>query len=385
MKFSVVHPTARVTDNFPSPWWVAFESVADNCDSPQDVEYIVVVHESRIDAFRSSDFDRFARFTVVVNRGRDCLIDQCNAGLLAAHGEIQCWTQDDLRFPPHWDSEIKKLIPDTSQLVCLQAKTDGGRTDLLMPSIMTTRLSNAIGLCCTEYLSMCADVEWSTRARMLGRVIAAPHLYFPHLHPINKTADVDEIYLLENSQQSYEVGREVFAKRKALGFPRVPFPGEDRPGETRALDVQDLPQSIAFMLPGESFRFEWLESLLELGVAVGDAGWAIQRFLGYTSSCYSTRIDMAEAVIDKAKVHRPKYVLSLDDDNLIKPDRFFRLLHFLEQNPRRGGHCGLVLDSAERAVGDVLREVLRRRWRSSSTDGIVGTLRGRANSEAYRV
>ena len=105
-------------------------------------------------------------------------------------------------------------------------------------------------------------------------------------------------------------------------------------------EVAEVPPSIAFMLPGESFRFEWLASLLELGVAVGDSGWAIQRFLGYTSSCYSTRINLTDDLLEKSKLLPPKYVFWLDDDNLIKPEQFMRLLNFLESNPQADGIVG---------------------------------------------
>jgi hypothetical protein len=326
MKFSIIHPTARVED---SGWWRAYDSVLSGCDCLEDVEYIVVVHESRAQQFIQHDYPTFARFTIVVNRGRDCLVDQCNAGLLAASGEILCGNQDDMRYPEHWDTEIRKLLPDTSVLACVKAKTDGQRHGLLtIPTICTKRLSDALGMISPEYLSVFSDDEWSGKARMMGAVIPAPYLYFQHFHPDNGTAELDDVYSLENSEQAYELGRQVFERRKALGFPRVPFPGEENV------------QSIAFMLPGESFRFEWLASLLELGVAVGNAGWSVQRFLGYTTSCYSTRINLTTDLLEKSQVARPKYVFWLDDDNLIRPDQFMRLLHFLETNPQADGIVG---------------------------------------------
>ena len=51
MKFSIIHPTARVTPAFEHPWWIAAESALLGCDSPQDVEYILNVHHSRAAAF----------------------------------------------------------------------------------------------------------------------------------------------------------------------------------------------------------------------------------------------------------------------------------------------------------------------------------------------
>ena len=124
MKFSIIHPTARLTTDFNNPWWRTALSTRENCDHPEDCEYILVVHCSRGWVGLLTGNTRFGRFTVVTNYGRDCLVDQCNAGLLAASGEIVMANQDDMRYPPHWDTEILKLLPDTSKAMCVQAHTE---------------------------------------------------------------------------------------------------------------------------------------------------------------------------------------------------------------------------------------------------------------------
>ena len=338
MKFSVIHPTARVHAEDQFPWWGAESSAQSGCDNPQDVEYILVVHESRVREFRKNRVDwegDFGRVSVVINHGRDCLVDQCNAGLLAAQGEIHIWNQDDMRYPEHWDTEILKLIPDTSQKICIQARTDGRRLDLLtLPTITTRALAHEIGALSADYTSMFSDDEFSAKARALGTVIPSK-LYFQHLHPANGTAELDPVYASENSKEAYTVGREAFNRRRALGFPRVPIGNESQV----AIQPAEAFRSIAFMLPGETFRFEWLSSLLELGIAVGNAGWGIQRFLGYSTSCYSTRINLTHDLLE-SKEQKPEYVFWLDDDNLVKPDQFLRLLQFLETHPEADGVTG---------------------------------------------
>ena len=339
MKFSVIHPTARLDRSFEHYWSHAADSVLMNCDSPEDVEYILVVHQSRElpYAWQAGIFPhRFGRFSIVTNYGRDCLVDQCNAGQLAASGEILCWNQDDMRYPKHWDSEIRKLIPDTRQKVCIQAATDGNRPDLLtLPSILTKALADEIGPISPEYDGMFSDDEGSIKMRRMGLVIPSD-LYFQHLHPVNRTAEVDAVYAMENRAEAYEIGKRVFDARRAAGFPRVILPGWERPAVSAAPETY---RSIAFMLPGESFRFEWLASLLELGIAVGNAGWAIQRYLGYCTSCYSTRINLTHDLLTSAE-QKPEYVFWIDDDNLVKPEQFMRLLSFLDSHPEVDGVTG---------------------------------------------
>ena len=217
-------------------------SARDSAGCTNDVEYIVVVHVSRLSDFWrvmqehvNMAFNRtqWGRFQVVTNFGRDCLVDQCNAGQLAAQGEIILDNQDDMRYPEHWDTEISKLIPDTSQAICIQARTDGARKDLLtIPGIQTRALMRKIGQHCPEYDGMFADDEWSAKAWLLADDVRKSSLYFEHLHPVNKTSEMDSVYVQENREQAYRSGWEVFQRRKAAGFPRIPFPDEITPAES---------------------------------------------------------------------------------------------------------------------------------------------------------
>jgi hypothetical protein len=324
MKFSIIHPTARVTDEFANPWHRAAYSAFNTCDNRREVEYIIVVHFTRISDFNlylaDAPIPEFGRATVVINYDRDCLVDQCNAGQLAATGEIQCWNQDDMRYPEHWDTEVLKLIPDTLQLVCVQAATDGARRDLLtLPTIATKRLTDAIGLLSNEYESMYSDDEWSFKARQLGVVIPASHLYFQHLHPVNGTAEVDAIYSQENRAEAYRIGRQAFERRRAAGFPRVPMPGE---GENAAPIVfeksgMELPsRTIALAIPGESHRAEWTQNFWRLFAALCNAGWNIRITPGFSTNVYQARMGITRDILKDAEaLGEPDYVLWIDDDN----------------------------------------------------------------------
>lgn len=344
MKFSIIHPTARVTPDFAHPWWLAEIAAYNHCDSPRDVEYVIVVHHSRVLNFWAGKLDvplppgihsnGWGRFVVVTNFGRDCLVDQCNAAQLASRGEIIVGNQDDMRFPEHWDTEIAKLIPDTSLPLCVQAHTDGGRKDLLtIPTIATRVLVEQIGMLSTDYESMFSDDEWSIKAWKMGGVIPS-RLYFQHLHPTNGTAKIDSVYELENRPEAYNAGWETFQRRKDLGFPRIPFPGET-PATLPAIAQAEYP-TLAMCIPGDNFSGAWLDAFLAMGMELKEAGYIVKRFRGYQSNVYQTRISLAERVIEDAKIsgEAPKYVLWIDHDNTAAPGQLTALLKFLEAYPQ---------------------------------------------------
>lgn len=367
MKFSIIHPTARLGDEFAHPWWLACRSAEETCDSPADVQYVLVVHHSRRGLLnRIAQFAEFGQFTVVTNFGRDCLVDQCNAAQLAVSGDIIVGNQDDMRFPEHWDTEISKLIPDTSELVSVQARTDGGRADLLtIPTIATRTLVEAIGLLSPDYESMFSDDEWSAKAWRLGSVVKSS-LYFQHMHPSQGTAEMDAVYALENRAEAYKVGWEVYQRRKAAGFPRVPYPSDKlaQPSEdasliSRGIDwlerrlgaygpeitwpgtpVREVPAPkgngvIAICTPGDTFSFQWLESFLNVGSRLGQELYSCKRYMGHASNVYHARMDLASRVIEDARISgvKPQYVLWLDSDNTIQPDQLMGLLRFMRSYP----------------------------------------------------
>jgi hypothetical protein len=385
LKFSIIHPTARVTQGCAHHWTIAAERALNTCDNWRDVEYILVVHESRAVYLNDARMHfPFGNFQIVINFGRDCLVDQCNAAQLAVSGEIIVGNQDDMRFPEHWDTEISKLIPDTSEAVAVQARTDGSRADLLtIPTIATRTLVEAIGLLSPDYESMFSDDEWSAKAWRLGSIVKSP-LYFQHMHPSQGTAEMDAVYALENRAEAYKVGFEVYQRRKAAGFPRVPYPGEeslcvicgargwaytsderhrcaacagriDGPPvgmgmvsgfakvrdwvseklagvDLRKYRAPDQEQKvIAICTPGDTFSFQWLESFLNVGSRLGQELYSCKRYMGHASNVYHARMDLASRVIEDARISgvKPQYVLWLDSDNTIQPDQLMGLLRFM--------------------------------------------------------
>ena len=372
MKFSIIHPTARVDLGAATPWWIAAWSAFAQSDNPANVEYILVVHQSRVQAFwmalqeRSDTLmdvcSKWGKFTVVTNYGRDCLVDQCNAGQLAMTGEILVGNQDDMRYPEHWDTEIAKLIPNTSRLVCVQAKHDG-RADLLtLPTIITKALADEYGPISPEYDGMFSDGEFSYRIPEMAEIIPSS-LYFQHLHPANGTAELDEVYRQENRLQAYRQGYEVFERRKAQGFPRVELPGFPAPRSQFSLKVIDgtrpllkgafdwftnqlnrpsktpvPPPSIremAILVPGESHPAEWEMPFFGLLGELSAEGWRIEPRGNFSTNVYGTRIVMTDELLATGIEY--DRVLWIDDDNPLTGAQAVRMSRYLDEHPEVDG------------------------------------------------
>lgn len=348
MKYSVIHPTARVKPypSFPDGWLGACFQWFYACEKPEEVEYIVVVHISRHMELTKNiaEFKRrlpaWGRLQIVINRDRDCLVDQCNAGMQAATGEIVIGTMDDLYAPKDWDKNIQRAIGDTSQLTCLQCWSGSPRDEeLYVPQIVTRPLFLALGLHSTEYESMYADDEHCGKIRKLGRVIPTaqiPAFQFIHQHPSLGTSQDDEIYRLENRKAAYRKGEIVFARRCADGFPRVSFPGE-----SKAEPARPVRKLLALCTPGETFRMEWVAALRTLDTKLTEAGYDTAPLMSYSSNVYKTRVNMARSLMELAeKVQAPDYVLWIDDDNIVLPEQAIRLLTWLETHPLADGIAG---------------------------------------------
>lgn len=353
MKFSVIHPTARVkpTGSFNGGWCEACEQWFNQCDNAADGEYLLIVHESRISSFwdyfdscvggSGFTFPKWGRFTLIINHNRDCVVDQVNEGLKAATGEIIIGTMDDLFAPQGWDTKLAAFVPDTSQPVALHCLTGSQRDNQIFnPACYTRALLDITGPICPEYESMFVDDEFTAKVTQLG-IVVETGLKFEHRHPIFKTAKMDEVYAAQNRREAYEQGLRVFQKRAALGFPRVEIPGWPKPSSVSHPVNLPAPRRIAFCLPGESFRFEWLRGVMELFNTLGNANWQVNLCFGYTTSPYHTRINLTNDVLNRAAADfKPEYVFWLDDDNLIKPEDFMRLVAFLDQQPEADAISG---------------------------------------------
>ena len=373
VKFSIIHPTARVTPDFEHAWWNACESLLLGCDDPKRVEYILVVDEAQIREFYWAQAGNFhptlqrpfdgyrgippvcgsdsyhlenpaiwGRFTVVTNFGYGGSVAAHNAGVIAASGEIHFRMDDDMRFPKHWDTQLLKLIPDTSRRICVQANVPGHRKDLLTPAIATKALVAAIGALCPEYTSMYADDEWSFKARQLGTVIEAHEFRVEHFHPSVQTAAPDSVYLRQNREDAYRTGKEIFERRMAQGFPRVSLAGwPETISANGGASIPPRQRILALCTPGETHCGQWSRERDRLVFGLASQGWVIRTYWGYTTNVYQTRMEITRDMLkDSATEGPPDFLLWIDDDNIPSLTAVESLLSTLDAHPEYSGAAG---------------------------------------------
>lgn len=352
---SIIHPTARVRPypSFPRGWRGACEQFFATCDHPQRVEYVLIVHESRweeflLDALNHSAQDRQsaaainapqssivipfvpwgtdrgqepiqnASIKLVRNTGRDCVVDQINAGAAASTGELLLGIMDDLEAPEHWDTKLLALIDDAGvDGYCPEAVIDltGEPTEWIVYSALTRKRYEKLGyILHPEFESMYADNHYSKMAHLDGVVISGRHLGFRHNHPMFNRGELDEVYQGQNHPAKYFHGRNTLAR--LMGDP--------------------VQKAIAVCLPGEWYQASWTAAWTQLfGHLIGQRGMMVLPFFGHTTNVYCSRIELSKGVLENPL--RVDYVLWIDDDNTLRPDQFDMLLADLEAHPELDG------------------------------------------------
>lgn len=95
------------------------------------------------------------------------------------------------------------------------------------------------------------------------------------------------------------------------------------------------PRTIAVCLPGESFSSKWVRAWSDLIEHLTSCGrWNVRKVNGYSSNPHITRQGMANAVC--ADPANPELVLWIDDDQLLLPEQFDRLVADLDALPELG-------------------------------------------------
>jgi hypothetical protein len=247
---------------------------------------------------------------------------------------------------------------------------DGARADLIIQTVATKALMDAIGPTSPEYDGMFSDNEFAAKVGEYGRVISSS-LKFRHLHPANGTGKSDSVYEMENREEAYRIGLEVFERRRAQGFPRVHLPGFDPPSWCSTSPQSPIPvgaRSSGFVRNS----LDWLKGISKVGklveapdpdmmprpnrkliVCLPDENHArlgnlmqlikhaqewqfeFDGVLGYTSAADVTRMALAETVIESFKGQKEApYVLWMDDDNIVEPGQLKRLIQFMDETPQ---------------------------------------------------
>jgi hypothetical protein len=182
---------------------------------------------------------------------------------------------------------------------------------------------------------MFADNDFCESARQDGVVIDARHLMFPHRHPMfdgrggwseDWQGRADVALRAQNRPEAYKIGKEIYARRKASGFPPMQHAVPRR--------------LIALCLPGETFHGAYVDAILDLQahLLLNHPEFEVVRLRSYTSNPYITREDVRRALA-KMEPH-PELCLWIDDDNPLAPAQFERLLEGLDAHSEVDGVSG---------------------------------------------
>jgi hypothetical protein len=393
MKFSIIHPTARVKPpypSFPTGWRESMQTWLDRCDHPEDVEYVLSVHESLYADFCAdvqehggwpgkplwgwlkgqpvATLEHFGslgprlrdlpysgklwgKVTIVCDRGLQTSVSQGNAACKNSCGDILVGNEDDIFPPEHWDTVIWKAIaPFTVVPRVLHCSSGSSRDDqLFIPQILTRARYQKLGYRAhPTYESMYWDAEFSEHAGLDGVVIEARHIVFEHRHPSMQKAESDSVYEQENRKQAYADGLANLEYRRSLGFPKE---SESQKGKLAAKG-----KILAVCTPGKTFSAFWLWSYTELILACFKEGIGFAPFQSYTTNPYVTRYVLTKQVLECPV--NVDYVLWIDDDNLVDWQHVTRLMKDLDEHPEAAlvaGWCWIQSDmgdgSARSSVG----------------------------------
>jgi hypothetical protein len=217
--FSLCHATARLPDGSAAVHRAWIEAAK----HPECVEYILAIDAA--DAHK--DLHAFhVPVKVVVNIHHRTAVDAWNAAGAVASGLFLITVADDFFPIPEWDEAILRRMPDLSQPAVLHVGELEGDDALLYHSFLTQTYYKRLGcLFWPEYDGMYADNEFTDKAYRDGVVIDARDLKFNHRHPAYGTRAQDALGERHQAKWAYDLGREVYERRKAQGFPGYPVRG----------------------------------------------------------------------------------------------------------------------------------------------------------------
>lgn len=325
---SIIHPTARVKPGKLS-WRTAFDLYLSRADHPEEIEYVLAVHESRWEEFWQSNSrgGAWGAFRLVENKGRDCAVDQVNAAARVATGLLLHGVQDDIEPPAHWDTLLLEAwrtgadqhgygslndgepnLDAEAVIVCSTGLSRERELELMMCGAVTRATFERRGYCVhPDFESMYADnyYAWENRRdEAAGRlkVIERLNIHFKH-----NRVEADEVYEQQNRRDAYRHGLRTF-RRLTQG--------------TRL---------IALCLPGETFSFRYMFAMFATRDYLQAANFIVEDYGAHTTNVYSTRIELADAVIQRGM--SPEFVLWVDDDNVISPENASMLIADLDAHP----------------------------------------------------
>ncbi|HMX02843.1 MAG TPA: hypothetical protein PJ995_21065 [Cyclobacteriaceae bacterium] len=148
------------------------------------------------------------------------VVQATNTAAKKALGDILVYLSDDFDCFDNWGVAIENEVKNFGPLWLLKVDDCLQKFDVpvLTIPIMSRGLYNRLGyFWYPEYRSMFCDEDLYWTCRKLGVIRNAPHLKFEHKHASVGKAPDDETY--RRSAKNWDQGKELFNKRKGLGFP----------------------------------------------------------------------------------------------------------------------------------------------------------------------
>jgi len=340
-KFSILHATKRL----PNGWHQAFREWCDNATLDADFEYILAIHDSDKDKLPVEMVMFEPRLHVVVNNQRDSAIDNWNAAAEMATGDVLIIGADDFYPPAGWDEQLTNFIHAQNLFVefMLRVSTGSPHTDLPgrnMPHpIMSRALYKRWGYVFPPmYESMYSDNDNTERAELEGVVWDALHIQFRHEAAVLGKAEKDAVYRKQNREEAYRQGAAMLEQRRAANF------GSPVIEEMRKLQPPPpapiQPKHVALCLPGEWFSSAYVSHLIGL-FATLMTKYRVSTTFSYCSNVYLTRGTLLDSLQKAVRAgEHIDYTLWLDDDNIVTPQQFERLMLHLDQHPELDGVMG---------------------------------------------
>jgi tetratricopeptide (TPR) repeat protein len=174
--------------------------------NPQGIEHVFAIDAD------DEHSQPLRRFKNVMVSGQGGCVEAWNVAAHASRGEVLVQLSDDWIPPYNWDEIILKRIGDTSKPVVL-AVSDGNRKDgLLCMAILTRARWEQQGktLFHPDFKGVFSDTWFSRSAYKDNVAIDARDVEFAHLHPLFGTAENDETYTRQNSQERYVEGERIY-------------------------------------------------------------------------------------------------------------------------------------------------------------------------------
>lgn len=174
--------------------------------NPDGIEHIFAIDADDIHS------ECLKRFKHVVVSGEGGCVEAWNVAAHHANGDILIQLSDDWIPPWNWDEAILARMepPDGSKVL---AVNDGHRKDdLLCMAILTRKRWEQQGkaLFHPDFKGVYSDNWFTRQAYKDGVVIQARDLEFSHCHPAFGTAENDETYARQNSDERYAEGKRIF-------------------------------------------------------------------------------------------------------------------------------------------------------------------------------